>query len=274
MLKKSGYRAETRQAEGEKKNASRGRVYLVGAGPGDPGLITVKGLRVLQEADTVICDRLVGRDLLSLIPTRAERVYVGKRVGWHTAPQSEINRIMVEKARSGRIVVRLKGGDPFLLGRGGEEAEKLRKAGVRFEVVPGVTSALAAPAYAGIPVTQREYASSVAIVTGHEDPTKGRGLVDWERLATAVDTIVVLMGVGRLKEIVGRLIRGGRRQETDVAIIEWGTTRSQRTITCTLGDIVDKADFPKASPPAVVVIGDVVRLRERLRWFEGERRCP
>jgi len=250
-----------------------GKVYLVGTGPGDPELITIKGLRVMREADVVIYDRLVTEALIKLIPERVEKIYVGKRTGWHTIPQGEIHRIMIERARSGRVVVRLKGGDPFLFGRGGEEAQELKKAGVRFEVVPGVTSALAAPAYAGIPVTHREYSSSVAIVTGHEDPGKEQGFVDLEKLATTVDTIVVLMGVGRLKEIVGELIRGGRNGQTDVAVIEWGATGRQRTITGTLDDIVGKAAVHRISPPAVIVVGEVVRLHRALHWFEGERRC-
>jgi uroporphyrinogen III methyltransferase/synthase len=250
-----------------------GKVYLVGAGPGDSGLITIKGLEVLQKADAVIYDRLVAKALLKLVPERAEKIYVGKHAGRHTLSQSEINEVMVERARGGMVVVRLKGGDPFLFGRGGEEAEELWRSGVKFEVVPGVTSALAAPAYAGIPVTHRGCSSSVGIVTGHEDPVKERDLVDWGRLATAVDTIVVLMGVRRLKEIVGKLIEGGRGRNTGVAIIEWGTTRRQRTIIGTLGDIVDKAAAHKVSSPAVVVIGEVVGLGERLHWFEREQRC-
>jgi len=248
-----------------------GKVYLVGAGPGDPGLITIKGLEVLREADVVIHDRLVAKALMKLAPERAERIFVGKRAGWHTLPQSEINKVMVERARGGKVVVRLKGGDPFLFGRGGEEAEELWRSGVKFEVVPGVTSALAAPAYAGIPVTHRGHSSSVAIVTGHEDPVKGRESVDWRRLATAVDTIVVLMGVRRLRRIVEELIEGGRGRKTGVAIIEWGTTGRQRTIMGTLGDIVEKAAAHKVSSPAVVVIGEVVGLCERLHWFEGEQ---
>jgi uroporphyrinogen III methyltransferase/synthase len=180
---------------------------------------------------------------------------------------------MVEKARGGKVVVRLKGGDPFLFGRGGEEAQELRKSGVRFEVVPGVTSALAAPALAGIPVTHRGRASSVAIVAGHEDPGKGESLIDWQRLATAVDTIVVLMGVRSLGRIVEELIKGGRRRQTGVAIVERGTTTRQRVVTGTLSDIVGKAAVRKIRPPAVIVVGEVVGLRRTLGWFEGKSRC-
>jgi len=244
-------------------------VYIVGAGPGDPELITLKALNALKRADVVVYDRLISRGLLKLIPERAERIYVGKHSGWHTASQSRINKVLIEMAMQGKSVVRLKGGDPFLFGRGGEEAEELRRAGVKFEVVPGVTSALAAPTYAGIPVTHRRYSSSVAFVTGHEDPSKGECRVEWRRLASAVDTIVILMGVGRLKAMVEELLRGGRDEKTPVAIIEWGTTERQRVIEGSLIDIADKAGERDVKPPAVVVIGDVVRLRSELSWFGG-----
>ncbi len=247
---------------------SRGRVYLVGAGPGDPDLITVKAVKILKEADVIVYDRLLSKEVLDALPDTAVKIYVGKRSGSHTVPQDQIGRILVEHARNGKKVVRLKGGDPFLFGRGGEEAEELRKAGVKFEVVTGITSAFAAPAYAGIPVTHRRYSSSVAVVTGHEDPSKDGG-VDWERLATAVDTIVVVMGVGRLEMITEALIRGGRDRETPVAAVEWGTTSRQRTVVGTLNNIAGKVASAKVSPPVVIVVGDVVRLRERLSWFEG-----
>jgi len=250
-----------------------GKVYLIGAGPGDPDLITVKGLNILRNADVVIYDRLVTKALMKLVPNEAEKIYVGKRAGWHTIPQDEICEIMIEKARSGKNVARLKGGDPFLFGRGGEEAQELRKAGVKFEVVPGVTSALAAPAYAGIPITHRKHASSVAIVTGHENQSKKQSLVDWEKLATAVDTIVVLMGVKRLNKIVEKLIKGGRNRQTSVAVIEWATTARQRTVIGTLDNIISKVASHKVSPPAIVVIGDVVKLHRALHWFEEEGPC-
>ncbi|MFQ6134541.1 MAG: uroporphyrinogen-III C-methyltransferase [Nitrososphaerales archaeon] len=249
---------------------SRGRVYLVGAGPGDPDLITVKALKALKEADVIVYDRLLSKEVLDAIPDTAEKIYVGKNSGAHTVPQEQIGKILVKQALKGKKVVRLKGGDPFLFGRGGEEAEELRKAGVKFEVVTGITSAFAAPAYAGIPVTHRQYSSSVAVVTGHEDPGKESSSVDWEELATAVDTIVVLMGVGRLEMITEALIRGGRDRETPAAAIEWGTTSRQRTVEGTLGDIAGKIASEKVNPPAVVVVGDVVRLRRELSWFEGE----
>jgi uroporphyrin-III C-methyltransferase len=244
-----------------------GKVYLVGAGPGDPELLSVKAVKILEKANVVLYDRLVAEDVLNLIPKDAEKIYVGKIPGGSHKIQDEINEILVKEARGGKIVVRLKGGDPFLFGRGGEEAQALRRAGIEFEVVPGITSALAVPAYAGIPLTHRGYASSLAIVTGHEDPTKPRSRIDWERLATSVDTIVVLMGVKTLEKIVKHLIKGGRDPETNIAIIERGTTASQRVTVGTLRDIVQKARERGVKPPAVVVIGDVVELQKELSWF-------
>jgi uroporphyrinogen III methyltransferase/synthase len=245
-----------------------GKVYLVGAGPGDPGLLTIKAMKILENADVVIYDRLVTKDILRLIPKEAEKIYARKLPGKGHRTQDEINEIMIREACRGKIVVRLKGGDPFLFGRGGEEAQALRKAGIEFEVIPGITSALAVPAYAGIPLTHREYASSLAIVTGHEDPTKPRSRVNWEKLATSVDTIVVLMGVKTLKNIVRGLIKGGRDPETSIAIIERGTTTNQRVTIGTLRDILQKAEEKGVKAPAVIVIGDIVKLREELSWFK------
>jgi len=246
----------------------KGKVYLVGAGPGDPDLLSIKALKIIKKAEVVVYDRLVTRGILKLIPKNVEKIYVGKRLGRHTAPQDKIHEILVKETRKGKTVVRLKGGDPFLFGRGGEEAQELRRAGIPFEVVPGITSALAAPAYAGIPVTHRDYASSVAIVTGHEDPTKPESRVKWDRLAISVDTIIVLMGMEKLGAIVERLIKGGRDPKTDVAIIEWGTTKRQRTTVGTLGNIVEKTRVKKVKPPAIIVIGDVVKLQKELAWFK------
>lgn len=244
-----------------------GKVYLVGAGPGDPRLLSIKALKILEKANVVIYDRLVTRAILQLVPKQAEKIYAGKRSGKHHISQDKINEISIEEARKGKVVVRLKGGDPFLFGRGGEEAQELRKAGIQFEVVPGVTSALAAPAYAGIPLTHRKFASSLAIVTGHEDPTKFENRVKWEKLATSVDTIVVLMGIRNLERIVERLLKGGRKPQTSIAIIEWGTTTNQRTTIGTLGNIALMAKERKVKAPAVIVIGDVVKLQKELSWF-------
>ncbi len=247
-----------------------GRVYLVGAGPGDPDLITVKAVKALKAADVVVYDRLASPEILDLVPKSAEKIYVGKCSGDHIVPQDQISNILVKQAKLGRKVVRLKGGDPFLFGRGGEEAEELRDAGIEFEIIPGVTSALAVPAYAGIPVTHRRYASSFAAVTGHEDPDKDESSVDWEKLATAVDTIVVMMGVGRLDKITDALIRGGRSQKTPAAAIEWGATSKQRTVIGTIGDIAAIVVSEKVESPAIIVIGEVVNLHKKLSWFEGD----
>ncbi|MBI2831585.1 MAG: uroporphyrinogen-III C-methyltransferase [Chloroflexi bacterium] len=246
-----------------------GKVYLVGAGPGDPGLISKKGLECLAIADVVVYDHLLDEQLLNAATPQAERLYVGKTGAKHAKEQDEINRLLVEKGKEGKTVVRLKGGDPFVLGRGGEEAEALKTEGIPFEVVPGITSAVAVPAYAGIPVTHRHLASSFAVVTGHEDPTKPDTSINWEKLATAVDTLVFLMGMQNLPEIVAKLIEHGRTPGTPVAVIKDGTRSSQRTVTGTLKDIVSKVKNSKLGPPSVVVVGEVVKLREQLRWFDN-----
>ncbi len=245
-----------------------GSVMLVGGGPGDAGLITGAAVEVLAGAEVVVYDRLVNSALLEFAPKEAERVFVGKGPERHTMRQEEINDLLVARARGGKRVVRLKGGDPFVFGRGGEEAEALAAAGIPFEVIPGVTSAIAAPAYAGIPVTHRGLAASVAFVTGHEDPSKEEPDVDWSKLATAVDTLVLLMGVGQLPEIVERLVAGGRDPSTPAAVIEWGTLPRQRTVVGMLADIAAKVEGAGIGPPAITVVGDVVRLRETLRWFD------
>ena len=246
-----------------------GRVYLVGAGPGDPGLMTVRGLEVLRTADVIVYDRLVNPVLLDEAPPAALRLFAGKRTGGHCLPQDEINARLIEQARLGRSVVRLKGGDPFVFGRGGEEALALAEAGVPFEVVPGVSAAVAVPAYAGIPVTHRGLASSFAVVTGHEDPAKAHADVDWGRLATAVDTLVVLMGAASLPRIAAELVGHGRSPDTPVALIRWGTTEAQAVTVSTLGDVVTHARAARVTPPMLAIIGEVVRLRERLAWFEA-----
>jgi uroporphyrinogen III methyltransferase/synthase len=237
-------------------------VFLVGAGPGDPGLLTRRGEALLRDADVVVYDRLASSELLDLAPAAAERVDVGKAPGRAAMTQEEINALLVERGTQGLRVVRLKGGDPFVFGRGGEEAEALRAAGVPFEVVPGVTSAVAAPAYAGIPVTHRGLSTHFTVVTGHEDPAKGETATDWAALARAGGTLVILMGVGRLAEITSALIAGGRPPSTPVAAVQWGTRAEQHTIRATLATI---ADAGVASPSAIVV-GEVAALD--LAWFE------
>ncbi len=246
-----------------------GRVYLVGAGPGDPGLISQKGLECLAQADVIVYDRLLDNRLLDSACPEAERIYVGKAAGQHARKQGEINQLLVDKAREGKTVVRLKGGDPFVLGRGGEEAETLAHNHIPFEVVPGVSSAVAVPAYAGIPVTHRGLASSFAVITGHEDPNKESSSIAWEKLAAGVDTLVFLMGMRNLPKIVAQLQAHGRHPDTPVAVIKDGTTPDQKTIVGTLTDIAVKVKKHHIHPPAVVVIGEVVRLREKLRWFDN-----
>jgi len=243
-----------------------GIVYLVGAGPGDPELITVRGLRCLQRAEVVIYDRLANPALLDHAPAGAELIDVGKEADRHTLPQAEINRLLVERGRAGKTVVRLKGGDPFVFGRGGEEALALVAAGVPFEVVPGVSSAIAAPAYAGIPVTQRELAGSVTIITGHRADATGDPEAEWARLAATSGTLVFLMGVGNLPAIVAACRRGGRPADTPVALIANGTRPDQQIVAGTLADIVERA-AGVIRPPAVIVVGPVVALREALAWF-------
>ena len=247
---------------------SKGRVYLVGAGPGDPGLLTLKGKEVLERAEVVIYDYLANEEFLQFAPPEAERIYVGKKGGDHTMGQEEINRLLVEKGRA-HVVVRLKGGDPFVFGRGGEEAQELVAAGIPFEVVPGVTAAIAVPAYAGIPLSHRDYAASMAFITGHEREDKTDSKIAWDRLATGVGTLVFFMGVKNLPEICQSLITHGRPAETPVAVIRWGTTPEQQTVIGTLQNIAEKVAQANLKPPAITVVGEVVRLREELNWFEA-----
>ncbi len=244
-----------------------GRVVLLGAGPGDPELVTLRGLRWLRRAEVVVYDHLVSPLLLEEAPPSALRIFAGKSRGHHCLPQSAINALLVHHADAGRLVVRLKGGDPFVFGRGGEEALACVAAGIPFEAVPGVSSAVAVPAVAGIPVTHRGLASSFAVVTGHEDPSKPGRQVDWERLAGAVDTLVILMGVAALPEIARRLMAGGRDPETPAAVIHRGTTPAEEVVTGTLRDIARRAAH--LPPPSTIVIGDVVRLRECLQRVDA-----
>ena len=245
------------------------KVYLVGAGPGDHDLITVKGRRCIVQADVVIYDYLAAPDLLRYASPTAELIYVGKKGGDHTLSQEGINQLIVDKARAGNIVTRLKGGDPFIFGRGGEEAEILAEQQIPFEIVPGVTSAIAAPAYAGIPLTHRDYTATVAFVTGHEDPTRKDSRIDWAALAGGIGTIVFLMGVKNLPKIVGRLIENGRDPQTPVCLVRWGTRSDQKTVCGTLETIVAAVAQAGLKAPAVIVVGKVARLRPKLSWFEN-----
>ncbi|MFC1961655.1 uroporphyrinogen-III C-methyltransferase [Chloroflexota bacterium] len=245
-----------------------GKVFLMGAGPGDPGLITCKGLAYLEKADVVVYDYLADERLLENVPASAERIYVGKTASHHTMPQHEINDLLVAKAKESKTVVRLKGGDPFVLGRGGEEAEALVENNIPYEVVPGITSAVAVPAYAGIPVTHRGLASSFAVITGHEDPAKEDPSINWENLATGVDTLVFLMGMQNIDSICIKLTKHGRDSHTPVAVIKDGTKISQITVLGTLGDIAGKVREQQLGPPAIIVVGEVSGLAEKLRWIE------
>jgi len=246
-----------------------GKVYLVGAGPGDPELISVKGVECLKKADVIVYDRLLDERLLDAAASAVERLYVGKTIGEHSKSQDEINQLLVAKANEGKTVVRLKGGDPFVLGRGGEEAEVLVENGVLFEIVPGVTSAIAVPAYAGIPVTHRGLASSFAVITGHEDVNKDSSSINWEKLATGVDTLVFLMGMKNLPEIVNKLMEYGRPANTPVAVIKEGAFPEQETVVGCLGDITAKVAEYRLTAPAVIVVGKVVTLRNKLRWYDN-----
>jgi uroporphyrinogen III methyltransferase / synthase len=244
-------------------------VYLVGAGPGDPGLLTSRALELIATADVIVYDRLIALEALDGARADAELVFAGKQGGGPSVSQAEIERVLIEHGLAGRRVVRLKGGDPFVFGRGGEEAEKLRAAGIPFEVVPGVTSGVAGPAYAGIPVTHRDTASAVAFLTGHEDPTKPESALQWEALARFPGTLVVYMGLRQLGTIAERLISGGRSPEEPAAVVERGTFPDQRVLTGTLADIASRASAEGVGSPALAVVGSVVGLRERLQWFEA-----
>ena len=247
--------------------ASKNIVYLVGAGPGDPGLFTLRGRELLERAEVVVYDYLANPALLNFAAPSAELIYVGKKGGDHTLTQDGINQLLVEKGRD-HVVVRLKGGDPFIFGRGGEEAEELVKAGIPFEIVPGVSSTVAAPAYAGIPLSHRDFTANMAFVTGHERSDSEDSKINWKALAEGVETLVFVMGMKNLPTISENLIGNGKSPETAVAVIRWGTTPNQRTVTGTLSDIVEQVEKAHLKPPCVIVVGGVVGLREKLNWFE------
>jgi uroporphyrin-III C-methyltransferase len=245
-----------------------GKVYLIGAGPGDPKLLTVKAVELLKKADVIIYDRLgVNQEVLNMAPVNAKKIFVGKRTGLHEVPQDQITKIIIEKAKQGGEIVRLKGGDPFIFGRGGEEAEALVSEGIEFEIVPGVSSSIAAPMYAGIPLTHRDYAASVAIITGHRAGDVEKP-VDWVKIATVIDTMVILMGVESLEGIVKKLLDGGINPKKPVAIVESGTLPQQRTLISTLGTVIEESRAKEIKPPSVIVIGDIASLGRKLAWFK------
>lgn len=248
----------------------KGYVYLVGAGPGDPKLITLKGSECIAKAEVLVYDRLASRRLLSLAGLDCELIYVGKSPDRHTLRQEEINQVLVQKGREGKVVTRLKGGDPFVFGRGGEEAEALTEAGIPFEVVPGVTSAISVPAYAGIPVTHRDLTSSFTVITGHEDPAKNATAIEWQYLGPAHGTLIFLMGMENLETIASKLVENGKKPETPVAVVQWGTRPEQRTSVGTLDNIAHLVKIQGLTNPAIIIVGEVVSLREKLQWFENK----
>jgi uroporphyrin-III C-methyltransferase len=245
-----------------------GKVFICGAGPGDPDLLTLKSMKLLKTCKVVLYDRLVGNNIVKLIPDTSKKIYVGREEGDPSFHQDNTNKIMKKYAKKGEKVLRLKGGDPFIFGRGGEEAEFLREHNIQYEIVPGVTSPIASAIYAGIPLTHRQFSSSIAIVTGHEATEKGQASVHWEKLPDAVDTIIIMMGIGQLRRISTRLIRAGMSKDTDVAIIENGATSKQRVVTGTLENIIDLSRKAGIKPPAIIIIGKVVSLGEKISWFQ------
>ncbi len=244
------------------------KVYLIGAGPGDMGLLTLKGKSILEKADVVVYDALANAAMLNFARPDAERIYVGKRANKHALPQDGINALIVEKAKEGKIVARLKGGDPYIFGRGGEEAEELLAAGVPFEEVPGISSTIAGPAYAGIPLTHRSFASSVTLITGHEDPTKPGSVHNWQALASSASTLVFVMGMKNLPDIAKNLMAAGLAPDTPAALVHWGTTAHHRSLVATLATLEAESKSQGFTNPSVIVVGHVVSLRDKLNWFE------
>ena len=243
-----------------------GKVYLVGAGPGDPKLITLRAVELIKKADVVLYDRLVSKKILAMIPKRAVSIYVGRAVGDDTTHQENTNELMVKYAQLKKSVVRLKGGDPIIFGRGGEEAEFLKSFNVKYEIIPGITSGIGSATYAGIPLTHRQFASSVVFVTGHEDPEKKTEVVKWKKLAKSVDTIVIMMGLSRIEVISRKLIEGGMDKNMPVAVIQNGTTSKQKMIKGTISNIANKIKRNKIKPPTNIIIGRVVDLSDIIGW--------
>ncbi|PYZ94788.1 uroporphyrinogen-III C-methyltransferase [Salipaludibacillus keqinensis] len=249
----------------------KGKVIFLGAGPGDPELMTIKGANALKQADVIVYDRLVNKDLLDYAKPLVELIYCGKLPNRHIIPQEQINDILVHHALKGKTVVRLKGGDPAIFGRVGEEASCCAEKHISFEMIPGITSGMAAPLFAGIPLTHRDFSSSCAFITGHKRTDIDRPDIEWEKLATSVDTLVFYMGVGNINMIQEELMKHGRSPETPVALVRWGTTSNQETLTGTLTTIAEDVERAEFKSPAVIVVGNVVKLREKLAWFEEKK---
>lgn len=243
-----------------------GMVYLVGAGPGDPKLITLRAVELIKKADVVLYDRLVSKKIIAMIPKKSQKLYVGREVGDDYKHQDDTNLQMVKFAKSNKNVVRLKGGDPFIFGRGGEEAEYLRKNKIRFEIVPGITSGIGSAIYSGIPLTHRKYSSSVVFVTGHEDPGKVKSPVQWKKLAKSVETIVIMMGLSRIGVISKQLVSGGLSETTPVAVIHKGTNEDQKVVIGNLSNIAQKIKSNHITPPSIIIIGNVVKLHKTIGW--------
>jgi len=244
-----------------------GKIFICGAGPGNPKLLTIRALELINESDVILYDRLVGENIIKLFPERTEKVYVGRGIGDPTTHQNKTNELMLEYSKKGKKVLRLKGGDPFIFGRGGEEAEFLKSNNISFEIVPGITSGIGAAIYSGIPLTHRKYSSSVAFVTGHQDPEKKTPIVNWEKLFDVVDTVVIYMGTEKLEIIIEKIRKGNISGNTKVAIIENSTLKNQRIITGEIDNIVKKAKHENVKPPAIVIIGDTVSLNENINWY-------
>lgn len=248
-------------------NDNSGKIFICGAGPGDPKLLTIRALDLINESDVILYDRLIGKDIIKLFPEKTEKVYVGRNIGDPTTHQNKTNELMLEYSKKGKKVLRLKGGDPFIFGRGGEEAEFLKSNNICFEIIPGITSGIGAAIYSGIPLTHRKYSSSVAFVTGHEDPEKKSPVVKWEKLFDAVDTVVIYMGTEKLEKIIEKIRKGSINGNTKVAIIENGTLKNQRIITGEIDNIVKKVKQENIKPPAIVIIGNTVNLNEKIEWY-------
>jgi uroporphyrin-III C-methyltransferase len=253
--------------DGRDNRNNSGMVFICGAGPGNPKLLTLRALELIDESDVILYDRLIGDEIIKLFPEKTEKVYVGRNIGDPTTHQNKTNELMLEYAKKGKKVLRLKGGDPFIFGRGGEEAEYLIENNINFEIIPGITSGIGAAVYSGIPLTHRKYASSVVFVTGHEDPEKKTPIVRWEKLLEASNTVVIYMGTEKLDLIIEKINNGNVDRKTKVAIVENGTMRNQRIITGELDNIVKKAEEEKIKPPSIVIIGDTVSLNSKINWY-------
>jgi len=251
----------------ENKNKSAGKVFICGAGPGDPKLLTIRAIELINECDVILYDRLIDKEITKLFPENAEKIFVGRNIGDPTTHQNKTNELMLEHSKKGKKVLRLKGGDPFIFGRGGEEAEFLKINNIYFEIIPGITSGIGAAIYSGIPLTHRKYSSSVAFVTGHEDPEKKTPVVKWEKLFDAIDTAVIYMGTEKLEIIIEKIRGGNINEKTKVAVIENGTLKNQRVVIGELDSIVSKVKRENIKPPAIVIIGDTVNLNGNIDWY-------